>query len=77
MKITIDMNYEHMKIDLEYDDYSYSEQWYEDEDGSFRTKGKCIASQIEEDETIDDFGDWLFEAIELLDFCELWEKYRI
>jgi len=77
MKITIDMNYEHMNVELEFDDYIYSERWYEDDDGSLRTKGKSIVAKIEEDDTIDDFGDWLFEAIELLDFCELWEKYRI
>jgi len=71
------MNYEHMNVELEFDDYIYSERWYEDDDGSLRTKGKSIVAKIEEDDTIDDFGDWLFEAIELLDFCELWEKYRI
>ena len=76
MQINVNFGIETMEITLEYAGETYSEQWYEEDNGVLRTKGKAITSQIEDADISDEFGDDFLDAIELLDFCEVWEKYR-
>ena len=76
MQINVNFGIDAMEIKLEYAGETYSEKWIEGDSGELTTKGKCISSQIEDEGLSDEFGEDLLEAIDLLDFCEVWEIYK-
>lgn len=71
VKITAEISKE-MKITVEVIGRKYSETWFQKRPGVSKTKEKAIVEQMIED----GYGNEVFiEAVEGLDFHDVWESY--